>query len=91
MIGVIKLSFTVKILNKEIHLDKPTRVYELFDNKDYKYLACTVNDVLAELDYLLTCDCEITKTAIGTRIIIKLTAASVPVRAAPAVAIWLSA
>ncbi len=72
MIGVIELSFTVKILNKEVLLDKPTRVYELFDNKDYKYLACTVNDVLAELDYLLTCDCEIKlidiSSTVGSRI-----------------------
>lgn len=66
------MSFTVKLLNKEIVLNEPKRVYELFENKDYKYLACTVNDVLRELDYLVSSDCEIklldiTSTA-GSRI-----------------------
>ena len=53
------MKFTVKIDGIERVFTKPTRVCDMFENTDYKYLACSINNRLYELDLIVKDDCEI--------------------------------
>ena len=47
-------------LNGELkEVSEGTRICELFDNKDHKYMAAKVNNRLRELNYILPSDCDI--------------------------------
>ena len=39
------------INNEEKIFDKPTRIIDMFDNSDFKYMAARVNNRLRELNY----------------------------------------
>ena len=62
----------IKINGKELVVDKPTKISELFDNCGYRYQAALVNNRLRELNYIISDDCEIelldTKNSAVTRI-----------------------
>ena len=49
----------VEILGKKIEVAKPTRVIDLYEDKDKKYLCCYVNNKLKDLTYVVTDDAKI--------------------------------
>ncbi|MCR5113712.1 MAG: hypothetical protein K6A63_07235 [Acholeplasmatales bacterium] len=49
----------VKIDGKTLEINEPTRVLQLIDNSDRRYVGCTVNNRLKDLKYILQCDSEI--------------------------------
>lgn len=51
------MKITINGVIKEVK--QPCRIVELFDNKDYKYMAANVNNRLRELDYIVPTDSEI--------------------------------
>ena len=46
----------VQILGKKIELAKPKKVFELYEDKDKKYLCCLVDNKLKDLTYEITAD-----------------------------------
>ena len=46
----------IKINNKELYFDKPTKIIDMFDNSDFKYMAARVNNRLRELNYEISED-----------------------------------
>ena len=49
----------VEILGKKIEVAKPTRVIDLYEDKDKKYLCCYVNNKLKDLTYVVSADAKI--------------------------------
>ena len=49
----------IKILNKTIEVENPTKILDLFDNSEKKYYAAKVNNRLRELDYVIPHDAEV--------------------------------
>ncbi|MCR5647554.1 MAG: hypothetical protein K6F81_04665 [Acholeplasmatales bacterium] len=49
----------IEILGKKIDLDKPKKVFELFDDPDKKYICCLVNNKLKDLSFEVTNDSKI--------------------------------
>lgn len=49
----------IKLNGECFVLDKPTKIIDLFANKEYKYCAANVDNRLRELNFLIEKDCEI--------------------------------
>ena len=51
----MKITINGQIIDRK----EPCRISELFENKDYKYMAANVNNRLRELDYIVKDDANI--------------------------------
>ena len=56
----------VEILGKKIEVAKPTKVIDLYEDKDKKYICCLVNNKLKDLTYEVSSDAKIDLLDIST-------------------------
>ena len=56
----------VEILGKKIEVAKPTKVIDLYEDKDKKYICCLVNNKLKDLTYEVASDAKIDLLDIST-------------------------